>query len=1121
MFSRRKGLFLVSLVALLGLAFFVQRGVGQKRPDAGKRAAAKQAPIASVIPVVGRAVGFAETRALRDLIADQPQNEVVRKEEQEEKNPLNTGDFAKPDPNAPEQTDGALQSSFGPDGHFVINIPAPILTFEGVGVNGGSPPDTNGAVGPNDYVQTVNVRAQIFSKAGVPRGPSFLLSSLLQPLGGVCAGNDNGDPIAVYDRIANRWVLTQFAFTDTATPPYHQCVAVSKTGDPTGEYWAYDFITPGNEFPDYGKMGSWSDGYYFSDRQFTNGGSYNGFGVFAFDRAKMLVGDPTASYIYFNAGPNLSNSSSGMIPSDYYGLTPPPAGAPNVFSVYIDDSSGDAQDALRLFNFHADFATPANSTFLERPESPLLVAAFDSRNPGGRADIEEPAPATAADYVDSIGDRLMLRLQYYNRAGTETLTTCHTVNAGTLPAPGLNPTVAQYKAATRHYVLQKTSPAGPYTVLDQGTFSPDASERWMGSTAVDNAGNLAVGYSISSSSVFPSIAYAGRLATDPPNILSGEQTMFAGTGSQLATTNRWGDYSSMSLDPTDDATFWFTTEYIAAPSAASNWRTRIGAFKFAGTVAPPQGTLSGTITACDTGALLKDALVQVTGGPSTGFSSATMPNGTYSMQLSPGTYSVTVSDPAHKCTAVGPFPVTITNGGTTTLNQCLSGAAAFLFQSSAISVSGGNGNGIIEKNECNNINVTVLNDGCLLGQNVSATLSSSTPGVTITQPNSPYPNVNENTTGTNSVPFAVSTSNSFVCGTAINFVLTVNFTGGTSAFPFSLNTCQAPTVAVTGALINGTDPQQEGRLGRNFASSCGAPKACPDIFGAGPRIYRTHTLTNGPGATCVTVQTVPGCSAATNPILTVAYLNAYVPPTVGNTGTICTNYLGDSATVGTGNSFSFDFPANGTLVLVVEEANAGTAGCSGYTLNVSGLVGNTAGTAPCALAPSVVSSKMHGALGPFDIPLPLTGPNGIEDRSGNGGVAGTHTIVLSYPAAPTGVTASIAANNPSGSTGMVSSSMVVGNDLRVTLTNVSDNQVLTLSTTASSTVSSAVVPIGFLVGDTNGNRAVSGSDVAETKAAAVTGTVNATTFRTDVDALGTVNATDISTVKGASGKTLP
>ncbi len=591
MLGRRKGLFFIALLALLALAFLVRPGQAQK-PKAAGSAASKPAPFVAPAPIVGRAVGFAETRPVRELLAELPQNEVERKGEgDEEKNPLNTGDFAKPDPNAPIQTDGALQTSLGADGHFQITVPAPILTFEGVGVNGGSPPDTNGDVGPNDYVQTVNVRVQIFDKAGVARGPSFLMSSLLQPLGGVCAGNDNGDPIVVYDRIANRWVLTQFAFIDTATPPYHQCVAVSKTGDPTGAYWAYDFVTPGNEFPDYGKFTAWSDAYYFSDRQFTNGAAYNGFGVFAMDRAKMLVGDPTASYVYFNAGPGLSNSSSGIVPTQFNGLTPPPPGSPNVFAVYNDDSSGDPTDSLRLFNFCSGFAGSGcvgAPSFTERPESPLAVAAFDARNPSGRADIEEPSPATTADYVDSIGDRLMLRLQYYNRGGTETLTTCHTVNAGTLPAPGFNPTVAQYKAANRHYILQKTSAGAPYSVLDQGTFSPDATERWMGSTAVDNAGNMALGYSMSSTTIFPSIGYAGRLATDPANTLSGEQIMTTGTGSQLATTNRWGDYSSMSLDPTDDATFWFTTEYYTT-SAASAWRTRVGAFKFAGTVGAAPG----------------------------------------------------------------------------------------------------------------------------------------------------------------------------------------------------------------------------------------------------------------------------------------------------------------------------------------------------------------------------------------------------------------------------------------------------------------------------------------------------------------------------------------------------
>src|SRR5215831_12785291 len=925
MFSRKKVLIIVTILALLGIEFAVRVGQAQK-PSSAKAPSDGHAQLKSSVAVVGHAVGFAETRPVRELMASANQTDRELQEKAEEKNELNTVFNRRANPHAPAQKDGALQSSFGPVSLFKLNIPSPILVFEGVGVTNSAPPDNEGAVGPNDYVQIVNGGGvRIFDKNGVPRGPAFKLSTLFAPLGGVAATNDNGDGLVLYDRMANRWILSQFAFTSTTTPPYHQPIAVSKTGDPTGAYWAYDFITPGNDFPDYGKIGAWPDAYYFTDRQFTLGATYNGFGCFAFDRAKMLVGDSTATFIYFNAGPLLSNASSGMIPSDFNGLTPPPAGAPNVFSVFTDDAFGDTADALRLFDFHADFAVPANSTFLERPESPLAVASFDSRNPSGRADIEEPAPAGAADYLDSIGDRLMLRLQYFNRGGTETLTSCQTVNGGTIPTPGVLPTVAQYRAAPRYYILQKTSPGASWSVQDQGTFSPDTNERWMGSTAVDNAGNLAVGYSTSSTSVFPSISYAGRLATDPPGVLAqGEATMFAGTGVQLGTSNRWGDYTAMCLDPADDATFWYTNEYYnTSPVGGFAWKTKIGAFKFAGTVAPDQGTLSGTITACDTGAPLKDAFVQVTGGPSNGFSAATKPDGTYSMNLSPGSYSATIVDPAHNCSGIGPFPVTITSGATTTLDQCLNGVARFAFVSSAVSVTGGNGNGIIEPNECNNLGVTILNDGCLVGSGVSAVLSTTTPEVTITQPNSPYPDTAEAATGVNTIPFQVSTSSSFVCGTTINFTLTVSFAGGSSVLNFSILSCQQPPTVVNGSL-DASDPVQEGRLGRNgLVSGCGTAKACPGPLGTGNRRYDILTFPNGPGAACATIATT---ATAGGNILAVAYLNTYVPPTPGNTGTICTNYLGDpgaSPAFNSTNTFSVVVVAIQKKVVVVQEANLG------------------------------------------------------------------------------------------------------------------------------------------------------------------------------------------------------
>jgi len=349
MFNRKKGLFIVTAMAALVIAFVVQIGQAQKSPPA-KDPPADHAQLTSKVAIVGRAVGFAETRPVRELMAEKGQVDRELQGENEEINELNTVIVRQPNPNAPPQKDGALQSFFGPDGRFKLNIPSPIVVFEGLAATNFAPPDNEGAVGPNDYVQIVNGGGvRIYDKNGVPRGPAFQLSTLFSAFDPPVSTNNNGDGLALYDRMANRWILSQFAFTSTATPPYHQTIAVSKTGDPTGEYWAYDFITPGDEFPDYGKIGSWPDGYYFTDRQFTNGLTYNGFGCFAFDRAKMLVGDSTASYIYFNAGPLLSNASSGMIPSDFNGLTPPPAGAPNLFSVFTDDAfAGDTADTLRL-----------------------------------------------------------------------------------------------------------------------------------------------------------------------------------------------------------------------------------------------------------------------------------------------------------------------------------------------------------------------------------------------------------------------------------------------------------------------------------------------------------------------------------------------------------------------------------------------------------------------------------------------------------------------------------------------------------------------------------------------------------------------------------------------------
>ena len=530
----------------------------------------------------------------------------------------------------------------------------------------------------------------------------------------------------------------------------------------------------------------------------------------------------------------------------------------------------------------------------------------------------------------------------------------------------------------------------------------------MGSAAMDSQGNLMVGYSKSGVQAghFPSLSYAARAFNDPPGgLFQGEGTLFAGTGVQRGTSNRWGDYSALSLDPSDDCSFWFTSEYYTSTTLTFNWQTRIGKVKFASCNAPAQGTLSGTITACDTGQPLQYVTVEATGGPSNGFSTATVANGNYSMKLAPGNYTVNITAPGHSCMAAGPFSVTINDGQTTTLSQCLTGAAKFVFSASAL--SGGDGDGVIERNECNNLNVTIKNDGCFTGANVTAVLSSSTPGVTVTQPNSPYATTAENATATNTVPFAVSTSNSFVCGSTINFTLTVSFTGGTSTFNFSLPSCQCPTQTVSGSLAT-TDLKQTGRMGRDgIVPGCVIPKACPGAIAGdtAQHAYDLYTFTNGPAAACVTITTTTNCgTAAANQIITVAYLGSFNP------ANLCTNYLGDpGASPAPTNSFNVNVPANGVLVLNVQEITAG-GGCSGYSVSVSGLVCDTPGNGPCAACQITCPANITQGNDPnqcgavVNYPAPMTtgtcGTVACTPASGSFFPKGTTTVTCTTTAGP-------------------------------------------------------------------------------------------------------------------------
>lgn len=909
----------------------------------------------SLVPISGQAVAFARSEPLRDLPdVNKAAAGMATEVEGHEVNERNTLEFktARTGVDKLASLDSALQGA-KPIESETPSVPS--LTFDGIvdtdniPLIGGrvAPSDSNIDIGRNDVVQTVNDALRIWDKSGNPKTAPKLISSLFSNLKGPCSFLDRGDPVVLYDRMADRWFVTQFAFFGGGTtPPYHQCVAVSQNGDPQGVYYTYDFVTVGNEFPDYGKFGVWPDGYYMTVNQFTNGDPFNGVGMYALDRKKMLVGDPTAAFIYFNRnGTDFPEFFNSTLPSDQDGLEAPPAGAPNVFAYLISNEFEDPpfnKDALRLFDFHADFVTPANSTFIERPESPVLVAAFDPRSPNGRSDIKQPPPAapptstTAGDYLDSIQYRLMYRLQYRNRGGIETLVSSTTVNvSGLIPS-----TVAAYQAGVRYFQLQRSSPGGPFLLYDNATFSPDALSpatgvnRWLPSAAIDHMGNLAVSYSASSTTVFPSIWYAGR-DFNALGGLSGEQNLFPGTAVQLGSSNRWGDYQSLQLDPADDCTFWTNNQYYNTNSAF-NWRTRIGRFKFPTCLAPAQGTVSGTITACDSGVGIAGAVIQL----SNGFSGTTDASGSYSFIVQPGTYTVTAANGNRNCVITPTTTITVTNGATTTFNACLNGTANPVIDTTVpnfAALSGGNGNGFIDANECNTLDVTVRNQGCAPAITVTAVLSTSTPGVTITQPNSPYPDMAIDATGTNTVPFQVSTSPGFVCGTTVHFTLVTTYPGGTSTSVFDLPTC-GPTAVLPDVTVSGSlDPTDaktvNGRLGRDGATSncTAATKQCPGPLGAGGRSYDTITFANAGGAAACTTITLTSAGGVN--LIAAAYQDSFNP------ANFCDNYLGDPGGSLTGAlSWNVQVPPLRNLVVAVMEVNAGTA-ATPYTVKESGLQG--------------------------------------------------------------------------------------------------------------------------------------------------------------------------------------
>lgn len=451
----------------------------------------------------------------------------------------------------------------------LATMPPPVLSFEGVANNDGVlPPDTNGDVGPDHYVQWVNLSFAIYDKSGQMLYGPVAGNTLWSGFGGPCEDTNDGEPHVLYDPLADRWLFSQSAFPNFPAGPFYQCLAVSKTGDPTGAYHRYAFQISATKFNDYPKFGVWPDGYYMSINQFTGLGTpdeaYAGAAVVAFERKEMLKGKP-AQAIYIDLE-SVNPNFGGLLPADLDG-PPPPDDAPNYFAAADDSIFGFPTDAFKIWEFHVDWTHPQNSTFglAGNPNVELNVNPFDANLCNFSSNCIPQKRVSRK--LDALSDRLMFRLQYRNFGTYQTLVANHTVD------------VATNQAGIRWYELRNSG--GGWSIHQQGTYAPDATHRWMGSAAMDKNGNLAIGFSAANrKKFFPSIHYAGRLASDPLGELAqGEAVLMAGGGSQTHTASRWGDYSSLTVDPVDDCTFWYTSEYYPTTSVSS-WHTRIGAFRF-------------------------------------------------------------------------------------------------------------------------------------------------------------------------------------------------------------------------------------------------------------------------------------------------------------------------------------------------------------------------------------------------------------------------------------------------------------------------------------------------------------------------------------------------------------
>jgi hypothetical protein len=751
----------VAFLAAVAVAVAAQTGTQRARPSEGARlyaadgargSAGRSGRVQAPQPFVGREVRHDTSPPLRDIPPITAHGR--RKEHAEHPIPVPAGS-GTPDPVVQSTVQGATAApTVGP-------------SFPGIPEQNSAPPDPNGAVGPTDYVQIVNEQFEVFSKTGTALYGPANTNTLWSGFGGGCQTNNDGDATVSYDRLADRWVIQQFS---VSTTPYLECIAVSATGDPTGAWHRYAFGNFGSNFPDYPKLGVWPDAYYVTYNLFANGSFFVGPEACAYDRTQMLAGNAATQQCQPISNTNLG----GLLPATVDSAAAPPTGSPE--DVLAFDTG-----VLDLWRFHVDWTTPANTT-LTGPIS-IPVAAFNPACGGGTC---IPQPGTT-NKLDSLGDRLMYRLAYRKFGDHESLVVGHAVTAGST-------------VGMRWYELR--DPNGTPTVYQQGTYAPaDGKYRWMGSVAMDGSGDIALGFSTSGAStgMFPSIAYTGRLAGDPLGTMTqGETVLTAGSGSQTGGLSRWGDYSSMAIDPSDDCTFWYTNEYL--PSNGSfNWRTRIGSFSLPGCggVAVNDFSISASPSSVSvlqgqSGATTIDTAVTSGSAQTVSLSASGLPSGATASfnpsSVNAGSSSqLTISVGAS--TTPGSYPITVTGTGTsathtTTVNLTVTAPVT------------------------NDFSISASPSSLTLAQNTSGTSTISTAVTsgsagTVSLSASGTPAGATASLSPTSVTAGSSSTLTVSAGTAAAGSYTITITGTEGSATHSTTVALTVTAPSTGAIVNG------------------------------------------------------------------------------------------------------------------------------------------------------------------------------------------------------------------------------------------------------------------------------------------------------------------------------